>query len=88
MRSIISSKEFDEAVEKLGGYRAVDAAMAPIIEALMLNPYGLPLFESDKFSFRWVATHEIDWVPPLIVIFRIDDDKNVVLLHVEEAPEE
>ncbi|HVX79822.1 MAG TPA: hypothetical protein VHB23_00485 [Devosiaceae bacterium] len=87
MRNIISSPAFDAAVELLGGYRAIDAAMAPVIEALASNPYGFPLFESDQFSFRWLITHEIAWVPPLVIVFRIDEDKNVILEHVEEAPD-
>ena len=87
MRNIIYSDEFETAVNALGGYRALDAALSPFMEALTTNPYGFEKFESDGFSFRWLITKEIDWVPPLVIVFRIDDDKNVELLHVEEAPD-
>ncbi|WP_269584943.1 hypothetical protein [Roseibium sp. Sym1] len=84
MRQIIATKNFDEAVKKLGGYRSIDAAMEPIIESLIHDPYGFPIFESDLVSFRYARVQRIGNDPPLVVIFQIDVNKNVILDHVEE----
>jgi hypothetical protein len=84
MREIIASEEFDRCVEELGGYRAIDAAMEPLIEGLMRHPYGFERFEHDFISFRYARTKRIGTVPPLYFVFRIDQDKNVVLEFVAE----
>ncbi|WP_223478812.1 hypothetical protein [Oricola indica] len=84
MRQIIASSGFDEAVIALGGYRAIDLAMEPLIDGLIRDPYGFPSFESDLISFRYVRTKRVGIVPALVFVFSIDGDKNVVLEHVEE----
>ena len=84
MREIIASEDFDRCVADLGGYRAIDLAMEPLIEGLMRNPYGFDHFEHDVVSFRYARTKRIGSVPPLYFIFRIDEDKNVVLEFVAE----
>lgn len=86
MRSIISSFIFDKQVEDLGGAKAIDEALSPFIESLMNNPYEFPMFENDFTSFRWVRTKETTFTPPLVIVFIIDEDKNVVLEHVEALP--
>lgn len=83
MRNIISSAAFDEEVEKLGGARAIDEALSPVLEALSKNPYGFDKFEADGFSFRWVQTRETYWTPALAIIFTIDKQYNVILEHIE-----
>jgi hypothetical protein len=84
MREIIESTSFREAVQKLGGARAIDAAFETLAEALYHNPFGFPLFENDWTQFRYARTKEIDFIPPLVFIFTIDANKNVVLEHVEK----
>lgn len=84
MRSIIASEEFTRAVDALGGFRAVDEALDSILEGLSRNPYGFHIFENDHISFRYARTKRTGLVPPLVVIFRIDEDKNVILEHIEE----
>jgi hypothetical protein len=84
MREIIASADFDRCVDELGGYRAIDAAMEPLIEGLLRNPYGFERFENDFFSFRYARTKRMGDIPPLYFVFRIDDDKNVVLEYVGE----
>ncbi|MDQ0325570.1 hypothetical protein J2R99_001419 [Rhodopseudomonas julia] len=84
MREIIASDAFEEAIQEIGGYRAVDEAMEGIVEGLYRNPYGFPHFESDFVSFRYARTKRTPLAPPLVVIFRIDDNKNVILEHIEE----
>jgi len=84
VREIIESESFKEAVAGLGGHRAIDAALEPIIEALYRNPYGFPFFENDWASFRYVRTKALDFIPALVVIFIIDSNGNVVLQYVEE----
>lgn len=84
MREIIESESFKEAVAGLGGHRAIDAALEPIMEALYHNPYGFPHFENDWTRFRYVRTKALDFIPALVVIFVVDQNGNVVLQHVEE----
>ncbi|MEG6508051.1 hypothetical protein V6C03_03620 [Methyloligella sp. 2.7D] len=84
MREIKEADSFEDAVLALGGYRAIDKAMEPIIEALYRNPYGFEYHENDWCSFRYARTRRIEGVPPLIVIFTIQENGDVLLQHVEE----
>jgi hypothetical protein len=84
MREIIEAESFKQAVRDLGGYRAIDEALEPIIEGLYRNPYGFTFFQNDWTSFRYARTKALESTPPLVVIFTIDDKGNVVLEHVEE----
>jgi len=84
VREIIEAESFKKAVADLGGHRAIDEALEPIMEALYHNPQGFPYFENDWTSFRYARTKAIDFIPALIVIFIIDQNRNVVLQHVEE----
>lgn len=87
MREIIESDAFKEAVHALGGHRAIDGALEPIIEALYHNPFGFPFFENDWTSFRYARTKAVgDDIPPLVVTFTIERNGhgNVILQHVEE----
>ena len=85
MRQIIEGEQFAECVEKLGGYRAIDQALEPIMDGLMKNPYGFEKFENDWTSFRYARTRRIErFIPSLILIFEIDNDKNVILNWIEE----
>jgi len=83
MRQIIFSKDFDLAVEKIGGYRLVDPALETIMDGLRLNPFGFPKIENDWVSFRYAITRSFDHVPPLLVIFQITAKRDVELTHVE-----
>jgi hypothetical protein len=86
MREIIESEAFAAAVAALGGYRAIDRALDLIREGLYLNPYGFPKFENDWVSFRYARTRGIDFIPPLVFIFSIDNNGDVILEYVEEDP--
>lgn len=83
MRQIIYSKEFDLAVEKLGGYGLVDVALETILDGLRLNPYGFNKFESDVTSFRWAITDGVPHCPPLLVIFQVLENRDVELTYAE-----
>lgn len=84
MRSIVEGPEFAASVARLGGYRAVDLALETIIEALSRNPYAFPLIENDWCKFRYARTKMIEgYMPPLVVVFTIDEDKNVILQWAE-----
>ena len=84
MREIIESESFKEAVRNLGGHRAIDEALEPIIEALYHNPQGFPFFENQWASFRYARTKALEFVPPIVIIFTIEPNGNVILQHVEE----
>lgn len=81
--SIIEDKSFEDAVEKLGGYRAVDFALAPVVDALSRNPYGFRYFKNKFVSFRYAITKPIDCLPSLVVTFTIQEDGTVCLKHIE-----
>lgn len=83
MRQIIFSQGFDEAVEKIGGYRVADEALEVVMDGLRLNPYGFPKFENDWASFRYVVTKAVGTAPSLLFVFRVLSDKDVELTHVE-----
>jgi hypothetical protein len=84
MRQIIEAESFAEAVARLGGHRAIDEALEPIIEALYHNPYGFPYFENDWARFRYARTKALPFIPALVFIFTIDQNGDVILQHVEE----
>lgn len=83
MRSIISTHDFDRQVESLGGAKALDEVLSPLMEALSNDPYGFNKFENDFTSFRYVLTKETLFTPALSIVFTIDENKNVVLEHIE-----
>lgn len=87
MREIIEAPSFKDAVETLGGHRAIDEVLEPLLESLYLNPYGFQRFENDWTSFHYARTKEVAFTPALIFIFTIDANHNVVLEHVEEDPD-
>jgi hypothetical protein len=85
MRNIIWSSEFTEQVNRAGGTRIVDEALAPVIDALTRHPYGFPKVENDWTSFRNVKTDAIPGkLGALTVIFTIDDHKNIILEWFDE----
>ena len=86
MREIIESSEFTAAVKKLGGHRAIDEALEPLLEALYLNPEGFAFFENAWVSFRYLRTKAIatSLIPPLLFMFTIEANGNVILQYVEE----
>lgn len=83
MRSIISTHEFDRQVELLGGAKALDEVLSPLMEALSNDPYGFNKFENDYTSFRYAMTRETVLTAPLAIVFTIDENKNVVLEYIE-----
>lgn len=82
-RTVIFSETFDQCVEGLGGYRAIDRALEAVIDGLSRNPFAFNKFETDDFSFRYATTKRIGDIPELYVIFTIDPEKTVTLHHVE-----
>jgi hypothetical protein len=88
MRSIIESVDFHKFLEQLGGYRAIDDALDPILEALSSNPYGFPLIENDHIRVRYARTKSIEGrIPALIVAFTIDSKHNVILEWIDAIDE-
>ncbi len=83
-RQIVETAEFATAVAALGGHRAVDEALSTIYDGLYRNPYGFEHFETPPFSFRYARIRKMGLTPPLVVIFRIDEDGTVYLEHIEE----
>ena len=80
MREIKEGPDFRQCVERLGGYRAIDRAMETIIEGLMRRPEGFPSHQSALCKVRYAKTKPIgDEIPPLVVIFEIDENDDVIL---------
>lgn len=82
-RTIVYSEDFDACVAELGGYRAIDRVLEPVIDGLSRNPFGFDKFESDDFSFRYARTRGVGDIPELFVIFTIEADRTITLLRVE-----
>jgi hypothetical protein len=85
MRGIRADPNFDEAVERLGGHRLVDESMEPILDGLYRNPWGFEFIENDWIRVRYAITIPTETLPALLIIFRIESDNDVMLLHVEES---
>ncbi len=85
MRNIRADHEFDAAVQRIGGYRFVDDAMEPIMDGLYRNPWGFSLIENDWLRVRYAITKPTAALPPLIVLFQIESNNDVTLLHIEES---
>ena len=83
-RSILFATSCDLAAEVLGGYERIDSSLDAVMQGLMVNPYGFPRIESDFYSARYIRTKPIRDVPPLVWLFEIDANNDVILMHVEE----
>ena len=86
-RKIVATSGFGECVDRLGGWRAVDEALERIIDSLSKDPYGFPSFENDFTRFRYARVDSNGYLPSLLVVFFIDEEKNVVLDWCEEDSE-
>ena len=82
-RSVFFSSACDAAAARLGGYERIDLALEAAYQALLVNPYGLPLIESDHYRARYVITIQVGDIPPLVWVFTINDQNDVVITHVE-----
>jgi len=84
-RRILFSAECEVAAGRIGGFHRIDESLtAGIYDALNRNPYGFPMLESDWFSARVIATKPFRSTPALVWLFVIDENKDVVITHVEE----
>lgn len=82
-RQVIFDPDFEKTVEDLGGYKVVDVSLDTIIDALERDPYGFNKIENDLTSARYAIVDPIEQCPRILVMFSIDDERNVVLTHVE-----
>ena len=88
MRNIIEGADFAQFVNQLGGYRLIDEALDPMLDALLNNPYGFPLIENDHIRVRYATTKSIEGrIPALIVAFSIDANHEVVLEWIDAIDE-
>lgn len=85
--SIVEEASFIEAAGKMGGSFRVDMAIEVLIEPLSNKPHGFESIEIGPHRFRYAVTKRIgNAIPPLVIIFTIDDSKSTVRLqHVEAA---
>lgn len=85
--SIVEEPSFIEAAGKLGGSIRVDMAIEVLIEPLSNKPHEFESIEIGTHRFRYAVTKRItNAIPPLVIIFTIDDTGSAVRLqHVEAA---
>ncbi len=84
-RRILFSAECESAAARIGGFQRIDESLAAgIYDALERNPYGFPLLESDWFTARMIATKPFRSMPALVWLFVIDENKDIVITHVQE----
>jgi hypothetical protein len=82
-RRIIYMPEFDDQANALGGIRLIDQALRPVIDVLERNPRAFRIIETSWFRVRYATTRQVGNVPPLLVIFSIDEDDDVLMEWVE-----
>jgi hypothetical protein len=84
-RRVIFSHEFDECAKRLGDPRLVDDAVAPIVDALYSDPSAFQVIATDWVRCRYAVTRATAHLPPLIVIFTIEENGDVIIGDIEEA---
>jgi hypothetical protein len=82
-RSIYFSDQCDQCALSLGGYEKIDHTLDAVWDALVRNPYGFPLVESDWYSARFIVTAPFHGTPALIWTIAIESNGDVVIDHVE-----
>jgi len=83
-REIIYDPDLSVAVERFGGFQALDAILNPIMDALMREPAGFPIVEAAWGTVRYIRTKPAGLIPELIWYFCLEQNGNVVIHHVEE----
>lgn len=81
-RRIIYRPEFDEDANRLGGIAAVQRVIDPVIESLENDPYSFGLLDVVT-GLRYAATKAVGAMQPLIVVFSIDADGDVMMEAVD-----
>ena len=84
-RRVIFSREFEECTKGLGDPKSVDEAVAPVVDALYRDPFAFRVIATDWVRCRYAITRATMHLPPLIVIFTIEENGDVIIGDVEEA---
>lgn len=84
-RSIMFDPDCDKAAEALGGYARIDISLEAVWDGLQREPRGFDIIQTDWGSVRYVRTKRVADVPELIWQFVVDQDDNVLIVHVEEC---
>lgn len=76
---------YERCVAQLGGAQKVDAAIAPLVNALSLNPRGFPFagYKDIRLARTRLVFRGSQVIPALSILFRIEAPNTVVLLNVE-----
>ena len=85
-RSFIEEESFKEAVTELGGFRRIDEALDPIVEALSRRPEGFPVVPGWS-PIRIAKTDRVvrgDHIIPAIRVWFLIVDDTIRLLYVDE----
>ena len=91
-RQIKEEQSFAQCVERLGGAQRIDKALTALWSGLAFWPEGFDLV--GEHGVRIAKTDEIvvdngaDVIPRLRLYFRISDLGEVILLWIEEIPED
>jgi hypothetical protein len=83
-RSSVGVEDAERARNALKG--SVGTAIGVLVEPLSTKPHEFRAIQIGQHRARYAVTREIDGIPPLVVVFTIDDEAGMVRLrHVEEA---
>jgi hypothetical protein len=82
-RRIVYLPEFDEQAKVLGGIKIIDQALRPVIDVLERNPRAFGVIQTSWFRVRYAITRQFGNIPPLLVIFSIDEDDDVLMEWIE-----
>jgi hypothetical protein len=81
---VIYQPAFTAEVNALGGYKHLDRAIDPAVDALSRNPYAAHKFETPLVSFRYIITKPVEELPSYAIVFVIAENDDVLLEHIEE----
>jgi hypothetical protein len=83
-RRVVYRLEFDADCAKLGGIAAVQQVIAPLVQSLEDgNPSIFSLFDVAAGK-QYAPFRAIGSMPPLVVIFTLDDDGDAIMERVVE----
>jgi hypothetical protein len=82
-RRIIFSARCDEAASAIGGYESIDCSLDAFWGGLQNDPHGFLSIKTQLYSAKFIVTKPLKNVPPLVWIFTISTNGDVILDHVE-----
>lgn len=85
IRTLIESKEYTEALAKLGDAHRIDDAIASLTWGISKYPAIFPLVDGLK-TIRIAKTKPVAGSPCLVILFSIQNADEILLHYIEASP--